>query len=93
MIKQFYSTHRYDPYMYYFSELSGPGSNGNEDVLHILQNWNLTIRCSLVSYSEYYFYLTSIVTTTPSRSGPGEMPMKVYIFQSSRIEASKSNAV
>ena len=32
---------------------SGPGSNGNEGrILHsqTVQNWNLTIRCSSVSY-------------------------------------------
>ena len=31
---------------------SGPGSNGTEEILHALQNWNHTIIYNLESYSE-----------------------------------------
>ena len=34
---------------------SEAGSNSNEGVLYTLQNLNLTLRCSLVSYLEYPF--------------------------------------
>ena len=34
----------------------GPGSNGYEGVCHTLQNWGLTIRCSLASYLEHWFW-------------------------------------
>ena len=30
------------------TDQSGPGSNGNDVVLHTLQNWNLTIKYNLV---------------------------------------------
>ena len=33
------------------SGYSEPGSNDNEGALHTLQNWSLTIRCNLVSYT------------------------------------------
>ena len=38
---------------------SGPGSNGNEDVLDILifQNWGHTIRYNWVSYQDTTFFL------------------------------------
>ena len=32
------------------------GSNSYDGVLHTLQNWSLTTRCSLVSYPEYSFF-------------------------------------
>ena len=32
---------------------NGPGSNGNEKVLHIFQIWSFTIRRSLVSYLKH----------------------------------------
>ena len=35
---------------------SESGSNGNEEVLYTPQNWSLTIRYSLVSYSDYPFW-------------------------------------
>ena len=41
-IKQFYLTHRYDPISGYYSDQSGPGSNGNKGVLRILQNSSIT---------------------------------------------------
>ena len=37
MIKQFYLTLRWDPNIYYHPGQTGPGSNGNERVLHIPQ--------------------------------------------------------
>ena len=35
---------------------SGPGSNVNEGLLHLLWYWNFTIRCSLVSYPGKHFF-------------------------------------
>ena len=37
MIEQLYITHRWDPNGYYHPGQSGPGSNGNEEVLYIRQ--------------------------------------------------------
>ena len=48
---------------------SGFGSNGNEGVLHVspkFQDWNLTIRCSLVSYPEYT--LRGVLTSAKTQS-------------------------
>ena len=42
ILKQIYLSQRWDPYKYYQS--------GSEWVLHYLQNWSFTTRCSLVSY-------------------------------------------
>ena len=36
---------------------SGPGGNDNEEVPSEFQNWDLTIRCSLVSNSRHNFFL------------------------------------
>ena len=36
-----------------------PEGNGNERVLHTLQNWSLTIRYSLVSYSGHTLFFAS----------------------------------
>ena len=46
-VKRFYLTHRYDPGGATIPSQSGPGSNGNEKVLHILQSstyWSVVIR-------------------------------------------------
>ena len=39
------------------SDQSGPGSGGNEGVLHTPQDLNLTIRCSLVSYPGHSLFI------------------------------------
>ena len=55
-VKQFYLIHRQNPVRCYYSCQSGPGSNGNEGVLHIPQSSCITgaslLDC-LVSYPEY----------------------------------------
>ena len=38
MIKQFYFAHRWDLNRFYYPGMCGPGSNDNEDVLHIPQS-------------------------------------------------------
>ena len=40
-----------------FDSKSGPGSNNNERVLHTLQIWSFTIRCSLALYPQHQFWV------------------------------------
>ena len=46
-------THGWDPNNITTLSHSGPLNNGNKGVLHIPQNWSLTTRYSLESYSRY----------------------------------------
>ena len=63
MIKWFYFTHKLDPNRGTNTlGQSGLGSNKNERVVYISQNWSLTIRCNLVSYAEHL--LVSILPLT-----------------------------
>ena len=41
MIEQFYLTHRWDPTGTTTPNQSGPGSDGNEEVLHIPQGFRI----------------------------------------------------
>ena len=70
-----------------------------EGIIHTpsdLQNGNLTIRCSLVSYSKHHIYWThKWDSTTPGQSGPGSNDNKriLHTPQISRRGASTSDTV
>ena len=73
MIKQFYFTHRQDPKRYNQFGLSEPGSNGNEEVFHILQSLRTQVLPSDAVYchtqdSSFIWPIdkTLTSTTTPS---------------------------